>query len=1013
MKNRWLLVFILASLFIINFSISALAIEAPYYRGLLTVDMDGENIFEEKVRVNSDDDGNILRDEVFNKDEDKQYYIIYYEDNGESYELTIDEDDIENYESEKFDISKEEYFEGDEAIKVDINFDIIDYIDVDEILEDYYSSLSAFIDALDWDSVRIKVEEDGNEWSDHNVLDRGDRHFSVIAPEPGNRSDIQLFFRLDGLASFLEEEGIDESDIEGQIANRLGHDDTFPPSGDGTLWPERAPDISEEDVSITDDMEVKVNNPVSNIITNSNYLDLNNPGETENVYFNNDTQTRFLTIEYIDDFGTPEIEASFIDTGEVLSRGDIYYSDSIDLEGVRLDITDASPTDEITRLRYRMLHNDSLSTSIVGSRETDAFGFPIEPIWDDDDEDWNVEDRDWYDVSDWEIEQGVLEGYENDIIQAIRIGAETRGTTGTAWATYYFVLDEGEDTHISVEDEDGEREDELGVFGSRRPQLRTRIENSISGVGSRDDITVEYAEVDSETYNEEDLDFDNEMEVRRVEEDLDEDEDGNTYQTARFVPFDELGEGHYAVKIQVEDRAGNEFEELFHLEIDASDPRIHNPRFNGQLISGEDEINVSAGELELYFEAFGIQDMVYGIRHIDGEDNGDLWEDGEWQIEKDLELRHITQFVENDFSGKDDDIKGGSYQVFILGDESSIDPNDFNGIEKDEDGNIVIEDEDGFGNSIIDTEFDSDDATLDYVEFTAVVDDSAPRLKDGEERIYYIDDYHQRDGNIDNLDGYELYNEDDAIPDDDDDKTIYRRRPVFAVEFESVSAIEEIDIIFYRRGIYPNDARILDIDDDGVIYFEPREDFEEDRYSIEIEIEDEVGNRDEIELDDIFSIGELGTDAIHFSITDGEYFSNVNESSALEIMIDEESYRTEDKLEVIINGRRIVEEGEIVEDSGAEDNENRYRKDWDDGYYDDDYYFDDDFDASDFDIFFYDYNGNSKGRIVIFSRMPFGSYNEVVVRVGTEAEEEASNSVTFTVENYREGFGFGRLILKD
>lgn len=653
--------------------------------------------------------------------------------------------------------------------------------------------------------------------------------------------------------------------------------------------------------------------------------------------------------------------------------------------------------------------------------------------------------------SEWEIESTPLDNVnisQGFLAVKLEVTAEGQDLSQELNRPVYYFVNDNDKPEIQVINASGtEDETSFDTFSTRRPQLKARIFDEISGIESGEDVTIKYrplrvGESKENLKTVANVNFgDEDSGVERMDViSLSEHNDGE--QTAIFVPYRELDEGEYVVKITAEDQAGNSSEDnenapfVFYLNIDQTGATINNVSVNNRTIdtTTTEEQPVSANSLELYFEAYGIEDLIYGIRH-EG--------DSQWFITNLTDVSYITQYERVDFlnhTGISDNpyndngaAKNGVYEIFIIADEEGIPDNDMAELEIAlnnneygfiEDSSIIDDSLDEFdsgsiiGNLIYQAEqASSADDTLrvgrrTYVTFKVEVDGNPPEYQ--ADSLYYYKSYP---------------NERNVLDDSGEDTTkIYQGQPVFEMTLVNASEINrnDIEITFFNQDnnqILAGDVIVPPIvseDSDGntihTIYFQPVIALTNGVYTLEVKASDEFGNttvEDQILFADLFEIISSSEGRLQFSITDGERL-NINQSSALEINITETNLNPSEYLRIEVNGAVIVEDGQIVDDrSLASDDDNRYR---DENYLDtatadkDQYYYESsNYQADGFDVLFF----NNKRRIIIFSRLPLPSgRNEVEVEVIDEQTRTiVTDSVEFMVDNYRQGFGFGRLLV--
>ncbi|WP_408955132.1 hypothetical protein [Natroniella sp. ANB-PHB2] len=552
-------------------------------------------------------------------------------------------------------------------------------------------------------------------------------------------------------------------------------------------------------------------------------------------------------------------------------------------------------------------------------------------------------------------------------------------------------------------------------------------------------------------------------------------EDGvrNDQQEAVFTPWGKsLDEGNYFVFVEVEDMAGNTGRKVFEIEIDQSKPRIHTPRLNDEVI-GEGTI-VGADELNLYFEVSGAKDVIYGIKYTgeDDNENNDWLIFGEFDLDYSRNEIENNLLETDNFPAewKDgDEAKAGDYQIFILADEERIKYLNGDGeeeweeikeeLEQLEDGEIHSIDENwNIEGTVINIdpsprEDEEKRAWEEWIEDSIEVDATIPVYQTGSIKYVPLDQFGRENADYRELekDGGTRKNTAGDEPSGIDD--LYQVRtpdPIFKLQVRNSSNIDTSDVnIYFLQRISRSEeddevgvrvrAGIIDhtVDDNSIhtIYFSPSLSLGEGRagaYDIQLSIRDEFGNQlgGIEEVDRISDSNEFTTEAdmeemngripnlfridtveadIDFSIRSGQTL-NTNESSAMEINLDPDSnFEPGNSLRIYINDALIVGPQEGEEEVKIWDREGKIYRAIDDHQYYEGPYADGDIDPNGFDVMTF----NDTHRIILFSRRPFATgRNEIRVAVRTEEGEIAERSISFVAENYRDGFGFGRLLIR-
>ena len=841
--------------------------------------------------------------------------------------------------------------------------------------------------------------------------------------------------------------------------------------------------ISRRNAETLNDIASRVN--YTRGLSNKKKVTIEIPLQTTNINLGNkdyDNQTYtleinsvpFLTFTIMPEYPPPELVGKLIenDNSEVntLTNNEIYYLPK-STEGDYGSITLTSYPVADTTINYR---NDRMEASSTYSRPIDlAFTEALTSANYND----NV-DPDENDI--WEIDlpndvKSELQNITGDLrYRIVKAISWREGASESTTNTYYFVQDNTEPQvkarRVDGEGDSGEYDqNSFGTYESRRPQLKAKIIDDVSGIASSEDIKIKYRPLkDAETEEELFKDFKNanEMDVIDLEERYSEQQSNDGEQIVTFVPYNNLGEGEYAVKITAKDQADNSSDDynegditgpfIFYLQIDQTGPRINNVSINTKTMDTQtlEPQAVSPENLEAYFEIYGAEDFIYGIRYLGEEEptpeqpNPEA-DDGQWFVIKSEDISYVTKYIRTSFLNPDLDtsenylkdngaVENGIYEFFIIADEqdmsqdySDLDDVSTSGyVEEDiADDNISTNDS-LIGKLIAEADNASEDEPntirperRTYVHIKFEVDGSPPEYKAGS--LQYFENYPE---GLSELSSEEV-------------TEIQQGQPVFQATLKNASKINrsEIDVRFINE----EDGRVLSGDviippkvngNEHTIQFQPVINLTTGPYSLEIRATDEFGNsteEDQISFENIFKIDPKDSGNFEFSITDGERV-NINQSSALEIELPE-GLNPDESLRIAVNGSLIVADGSIVDEIARPEDENGelaeekeiltrpddyYKKEYsEDGelYYEREQDIKDrnqndikeGYQADEYDVFFF----NNKRTIIIFSRLPFSTgRNEVTVEVVDENGMLISDSVEFMVDNYRAGLGFGRLL---
>ena len=614
---------------------------------------------------------------------------------------------------------------------------------------------------------------------------------------------------------------------------------------------------------------------------------------------------------------------------------------------------------------------------------------------------------------------------------AVVFNVDARGVRYPELATFYFVRDEDAPRiRPGLLDEEGvfsgeygnfdsitEEDFAFGVSNTGNPQLNLKLKDRLAGVESTDDLTVKYMSIGEEediTYDNfmdeksyapfEEHGFDGYMNVISLDNRADTRAEGE--QIATITPYSTLAEGEYLIKVSATDLAGNNSKDvidekyIFHLEVDASQPEAYNFRLNHpsmiEEITGTDA-------LDFRFDAVGIEDVVYGINYL--EDDTETWV---LAADRNLDLSRRRNkgrdFSEGDYYFIDDNglAKDGEYEIRVIGDEEEIpqlDNIDMDNINEELDFEELLAEEEVMR-----------EGRRDYQGFRFVVDGNPPAYDYRD--IRYITGTGDR---VEPEDGADSYNytitppESDLVNQGSGSATnfgvLYTDMPTFEMKFENLSEVR-VDDIRVRMG--PDDderlARVVGLEEDDsgelnqyTVEIEPRRGLNDANHNLIIEVEDIHGNSSKIRYNNLFETSHIDG-RIDFNVPEGR--STINEGSAFEIYLPDDL--DTDTLRVAVDDELIVSSGDIVGEGDAETRSDDY-------YQNEDYYKDDDYKAEGFDVMFFD----NKRRILVFIRMPITGKVEVAVDVENRYGDITTDTASFRVDNYRDGFGFGRLLIID
>ncbi len=621
---------------------------------------------------------------------------------------------------------------------------------------------------------------------------------------------------------------------------------------------------------------------------------------------------------------------------------------------------------------------------------------------------------------------------------AFRIRAQARGSIGYAEANYYFVQDNGK-PEIKAKEIGGDyNSSTLGVAETRTPQLRARIIDKLAGVKEdtlTPEVEVRYRPLRAgEDFNDQDSfvndgfnlsdDDANLMEIKKIEDAVD--DSGNTIhdkQVVVFAPDNPLNEGEYLVKVTATDKAGNKSQAhgaspfLFSLRVDGSSPQINQVTFNEEEISlnSDEALPVNSQNLELYLGSHGTDDLVYAIKYLDEEED-------RWFVTLREGLNYVSRYFRTDYlnhsssavvdaytNSNTGDAKNGTYEIFAIADEEGIDESTLTNLKSSltQDNKRYY----GFLNDIssLETMMNEVDSGVEqerrtYVKFKVKVDGNSPE---------YID------GSLKHLEKYPDLDSSTTLT-EENPHGIKQADPVFELKLNNTSKIkrEGVEITFRNvntglelPGVVLSVKADENNSDHHIVRFQSVRYLNAGVYTVDVRAKDVLENDNydnPIELTRVFEVVTDSQGDMDFSIKEGAWL-NVNQSSALEINIPKNMGLNPGKsLRITLNNSPVVEQSKIVNNrSLPTDDDGRYREE---NYLENGYYNDEDYNAEGFDVLFFE----NKYRILIFARrsLPAGE-NTVEVQVVDNNNLLVTDSVTFTTENYRHGFGFGRLLINN
>lgn len=574
-------------------------------------------------------------------------------------------------------------------------------------------------------------------------------------------------------------------------------------------------------------------------------------------------------------------------------------------------------------------------------------------------------------------------------VMAVRMKASAFGAEFATDQTYYFALDSDDTPAVKsisagVGAQDiinaNDPEDRISLIqnnnvGTLQPELDITFEENKSGfesdtVPASDNIKVRAIKVDDnkdlQTIGNEYVDqIDNTFDdnVTKHFEIIDY---SPSSKTATVFPYGKLKEGLYVIRVTATDLAGNTNDTdtsdtniitgfSFILEVNESTPIINNISLrddNGN--ETENIISTSGGRLQ--FDVYNAEDLRYQIHRQD--------ETGTWDYESQDGLDKKTKFVNQSFSDFGIELKDGKYEVIMIADDIDI-QQDLIDIIDDIELDDATDIEQDIEQKLIDQDYTLDDNRTTIRGFRFRVDGTPPTIKE----VKYINPE---------------TGESEATNEDGNFGILYTATPTFQIEITDRSSLGNLDInisdilagVIKRQTTKENNEII------NKIQFTPNTPLNDGVHSIKIDVEDKWGNPQEEGDDDpyekvfenIFETQNVAK-GITFNIDSGDRLS-VKEASAIEISLPADKTLDKSSLNVSVNGKLVINGKSLAAGVNG-------------------------FQVISFD----DWN-----RFILFSTYPLPSgNNEISVTVDDKRGNTTGNNVSFMVDNYREGFGFGRL----
>ena len=1075
MSNKKTLIFLMILLSVLLHSTLVLAIEAPYYRSLLSIDFeDTDKIdnFEDIVRINVDDNS-MISDQVFKEKENNQYYIVT------SLVLRDGDPGDTNYDEDKFRVN---YNLVSYATKDDARDDMtgvlaIEPLDIHKIkyefsdiadISDIRDNISNFNDNHDWDNINdasevddivvnvdktgidtlefVESDEDTITFFDGSrsefensiqlnsarvgpadfVIDYGANSFGLLKNYTGN---FKIYFRVNLPANFDANKDNHITILENELEGLLGY-----PGDKGGYLNDKE---TSKKVGYSEVEFVEFDKNTREIVLERTE-DLDSKKE---LYIGT---VKLLNYDTIEPYPLPDISAQLLDDDNNVIYNNLIQNrvNYIGLEHIKeddsfgdlsLNIESNSYSSDIPYLKIRRL-SQSEHIDLGDTRRLTSLKF-LKPG--EDDLFWNDQSED--DPQPLNIKEPT-EGWDGSVpIQAVQVRARARGNREDDFkeVTYYFVKDKEiprvEAFNRNVGNYVENPSDGFASFGSHetvQPQLKARVqeESTLSPI-NKDQITARLIRltgknIDLETDITDNDDYDTEFNKPDAGQFLDILQYENDIIT--MTPYSDLEEGKYLIRITVEDEAGNNSDQLdekediqfiYKLTINEAGPQFSNLQLNESLINPDGKpAVVGVDRLDLKFNVHDAKEVIYGIRKETSE-NPDSWKYGGVEDLKDELSDNNWEFVTG--TGDLDDLKlksqfvkrnlldllelgpdkraSGYYEVVMIADDIGIQAEDLTTIantDSSQIGNIEVppgEENTGGG----DEDSNKIYATRTTVEhFRFRVDSTAPEfLEDPEDTEDPVQDYIRYVRTT--QDGEELIARDSEK---DQFDTIYTGTPIFEIKIKDISEINtndiKIEIGEVLAGVISHKTALVEGDEGDnpeedvemkvhTIRFRPNVPLEDGDHTLKVEIADKWGNTIQSAKPNLIPTKNKAG-GITIDINKDEL--NINESSAIEIIMpqeedDEINIKT---LKLYVNTERTT----IVDGPKQVAKEDK------------------------FEVLFLPTPDNVQ-RILLFAKspLPAGPQNKIIVEVEDTFGNTKQNSATFTVKEYRNGFGFGRLLI--
>ncbi|AGB42279.1 hypothetical protein Halha_2405 [Halobacteroides halobius DSM 5150] len=595
-------------------------------------------------------------------------------------------------------------------------------------------------------------------------------------------------------------------------------------------------------------------------------------------------------------------------------------------------------------------------------------------------------------------------------LDILNSGVSTEERDNYQRPTYYFVRDPNYPSiQVYKKGDNLPNEKTFGVREVAQPLLEAKIGDSLSGINP-DTITAKFIKVpgdedvstviqDLKSSNDPNGEFATEFKLAETNGFLEVINYNSTEQVATMVPYTDLGDGEYVVKLSAADKAGNNSDELgdadsdpssdkksfiFSLTINAAGPQFISTSLNdySNLLNNQQNIIVGKSRLDLGFNIYDAQEVMYAIRYrgIDGTKNG-VWKYAApqeyikpgWQyIQLDNNQGLANLNWRNQYFTRDllkvlntKAATDGIYDLVLVADDTKIEERVFDAIST----TGSIEEIDGLENTS--SKLDTRRTTISAFQFR--VDATGPKVGS----IKYIKKTETGEKIIPLEPGVTSFG------------VFYTGKPVFETTIKDISQVTDdsitVQIGKIRGSIFSYESKEVDGTKKHTIRFMPTIPLKDGVHNVKIIAKDIKGNKDTATFTDLFETRNTAK-GIKFNLADKDHRLNINNSSAIEIILPTDVQVNLATLKIKVNGELVVNNGDRIE---SPTNASR-----------------------DYTVLFFP-SKKEMERILLFARRPLpdGPNNKIIVEVEDAYGNPKGNQINFTVEDYRNGFGFGRLLI--